>query len=1383
MMSNKWNPRGLAGALAALAGVLLLAAVPARAAQTALADSPIFSSITVPGNVALTLSVEYPTATSIGNGIVPYSSSQVYFGYFDPTRCYYYNRNTTKTAAPYYGSYFQPNALAGANYTCANASTASLWSGNFLNWASMSTIDPFRWALTGGYRSVDSSTLTIIEKAWAPPNQASATESPPQSTSQTTYANITPFSSWGTIWTNIFRVGQYMCFTGNTSGVSVANGTLGSASYTASATAWSGTLNNAIEYSSGSTVDNTDVYCVEVRVKACDAAAATGVESNCTLYPAGNYKPEGLIQKYSQVMRFGSFGYLLDSAAIGNIGVRDGGVMRSRMNFVGPTAPVPGGNATTNANAEWNASTGQFIGNPDPTDVTSTLGLTGCATCSVPNSGTINYLNGFGEHARSLGHSVGYKGYDNVSELYYTALRYFKELGNVHEYTDLTATNTTLASSDCVTYGADQCVDGFPVITNWYPTDTSAPRGADYPIQYYCQKNFIVGIGDENTHQDGNLPGSSLATDGYEPAQETAVSTDATLNGTTTVNGTAVTSTSVTDWIGAQEGTVNGYSVASQGALGTTSWNSYGACCGGSTFYLAGLAYDSHVNDMLPNVFKNADGSKTAIQTVSTYWFDVLEYGVFRNQNQYWLATKYGGFTVPAGYQEFTVPTANGNAWDTSLWSANANTVVQGTTAYRVPDNYYTGRNAASMVYGLQAALAQIASSISANSTGLSLSSPKISSNGAVSYSTTYNASDWTGNALGTTITFNGTGQIVLTPTAWNAQKALATQAAGTTGWDTGRTIVTCCSATGAAVPFRQTSAGTSLISSTQLNNLAATPALQAYAVSYLRGDQSNEGTAGLGLFRVRDFILGDIVDAQAVPVGPPSGPLSSASNPGYSAFKSKYYNRKTVVYAGSNDGMLHAFDGTIVDPAVGGTELFAYVPSAIYAGPGAGPGTTATPTVNGLVSRTSKSFTHYNFVDATPVEADVDFNNGGGHTSATPDWHSLLIGGLGKGGASYYAIDVTDPTTWTSETAVAGKVKWEFTDSTLGYSYGPAVVTKTAQYGWVVILTSGYDNSDGVGRFYFLDPKTGTLLQTVSTGVGSAGTPSGLAFATAYLSDYSVGTADALYAGDLLGNVWRVDLTPKTGSYSAFQIAKATDSGGVAQPITTRPLVEQAGANSSYRFVVFGTGKTLASTDITNSQTNTIYSIYDGLAASGGFLTTPNIGTYPVTRQQAGQLIQNTDITTQNASINNGIAIATPPIKMGWYVDLTTSAIPGLTAPAAGYAYQVDVQSSANNGIAGFGINAASGSACSPAGIGAILAFSIAGGVSALDTSYSGAYMATSRVSDITFYNNNSTGIGIAAGVANPNDPTPIKQPTCPGCAPTSTIQKLNWREIPGAN
>ena len=77
----------------------------------------------------------------------------------------------------------------------------------------------------------------------------------------------------------------------------------------------------------------------------------------------------------------------------------------------------------------------------------------------------------------------------------------------------------------------------------------------------------------------------------------------------------------------------------------------------------------------------------------------------------------------------------------------------------------------------------------------------------------------------------------------------------------------------------------------------------------------------------------------------------------------------------------------------------------------------------------------HYNFVDAPPVVADVDFGKTQGGSGT--DWRTMLVGGLGKGGKSLYAIDVTDPSAMTSETAVAGKVLWEFSHADLGYTYG----------------------------------------------------------------------------------------------------------------------------------------------------------------------------------------------------------------------------------------------------------------------------------------------------------------------------------------------------------
>jgi type IV pilus assembly protein PilY1 len=93
------------------------------------------------------------------------------------------------------------------------------------------------------------------------------------------------------------------------------------------------------------------------------------------------------------------------------------------------------------------------------------------------------------------------------------------------------------------------------------------------------------------------------------------------------------------------------------------------------------------------------------------------------------------------------------------------------------------------------------------------------------------------------------------------------------------------------------------------------------------------------------------------------------------------------MVYVGSNDGMLHAFDEDK------GTELFAYIPSFAY----------SSVADKGLAMLTKKDpfFKHQMFVDSTPVAADVKVGS---------DWKTYLIGGLGKGGKGYYAIDITDP-------------------------------------------------------------------------------------------------------------------------------------------------------------------------------------------------------------------------------------------------------------------------------------------------------------------------------------------------------------------------------------
>ncbi|WP_286977622.1 hypothetical protein [Pseudomonas sp.] len=131
----------------------------AQVAQTPL----ILGSNTVPGNLALVPSVEFPTAISVANIADKFVESNDYVGYFDSDKCYQYIRQDFRHI--YFGSI--TGAEGGGYFTPVSRgrSCAGKWSGNYLNWAATQTIDPFRKALTGGYRSVDTVQQTILEKA------------------------------------------------------------------------------------------------------------------------------------------------------------------------------------------------------------------------------------------------------------------------------------------------------------------------------------------------------------------------------------------------------------------------------------------------------------------------------------------------------------------------------------------------------------------------------------------------------------------------------------------------------------------------------------------------------------------------------------------------------------------------------------------------------------------------------------------------------------------------------------------------------------------------------------------------------------------------------------------------------------------------------------------------------------------------------------------------------------------------------------------------------------------------------------------------------------------------------------------------------------------
>ncbi|HKW81792.1 MAG TPA: PilC/PilY family type IV pilus protein [Casimicrobiaceae bacterium] len=467
--------------------------------------------------------------------------------------------------------------------------------------------------------------------------------------------------------------------------------------------------------------------------------------------------------------------------------------------------------------------------------------------------------------------------------------------------------------------------------------------------------------------------------------------------------------------------------------------------------------------------------------------------------------------------------------------------------------------------------------------------------------------------------------------TVWDASTQLALQLTVVPGvkdtpWFTERKIATV-DETATAVPFLDASIGAN-----QLDSLAPGKAARAKAVlAFLRGDRSREGTK-VGQFRVRVAgVFGDVVDSQPVYVGPPRAPYLEANDPGYTtnfANLAAFKTRPARVYVGANDGMLHAIDDAT------GNEAWAFVPSILYRPDDTGLG--ALSYQDGALP----PFKHHYYVDATPRISDVNFGGG------SSDWHSILVGGLGKGGQSYYALDVSQPNDITSETELAKRVLWQFSNPDLGYTFGRAIVAKTRAFGgaWLVIVPSGYNNvsagGSGEGKVFFLRASDGALLKTMSTGAGSTTDPSGLAQIAAYQQDFRNQLAEQIYGGDLQGNLWRFDVSDADDSkWSVDKIAQLTDPSGNPQPVTTPPQIEIDISNGIDRWVFVGTGRLLDDLDLTTAsiadQIQTMYAFRDGTVAAP-------ITPWPATLQPR----------TDMAAVTDAAGLAAKPDK-GWYDDL----------------------------------------------------------------------------------------------------------------------------------
>jgi type IV pilus assembly protein PilY1 len=277
---------------------------------------------------------------------------------------------------------------------------------------------------------------------------------------------------------------------------------------------------------------------------------------------------------------------------------------------------------------------------------------------------------------------------------------------------------------------------------------------------------------------------------------------------------------------------------------------------------------------------------------------------------------------------------------------------------------------------------------------------------------------------------------------------------------------------------------------------------------------------------------LGDIIHSTPVVVG---APAHFNPDPDYQAFMSAHENRTKVVYAGANDGMLHAF------LAETGEEMWAFVPEF------------ALPK---LAAIADTNYCHTYTVDLTPTVYDCKLGG---------SWRTVLVGGGRQGGAGYFALDVTDP--------YGPDLMWQV-ELPNGKPFASEVAFAVIDGEYVALMGSGLDKTDGRAYLEAYAVADGTHLGSVL--LSSDSSRRNRATAPMVMDLELDGEHDCCYIADLHGYVHRIDFdgTTNVGNWDTRVL---WDSGG--DEITAMP-VTAFGENGEVHVYV-GTGAYLEDEDI----------------------------------------------------------------------------------------------------------------------------------------------------------------------------------------------------------
>ena len=526
-------------------------------------------------------------------------------------------------------------------------------------------------------------------------------------------------------------------------------------------------------------------------------------------------------------------------------------------------------------------------------------------------------------------------------------------------------------------------------------------------------------------------------------------------------------------------------------------------------------------------------------------------------------------------------------------------------------------------------------------------------------YNASFRSNDWSGTIVAREVQDDGN------PGAkkWDAEEKLAGRS------ESSRNIFTLKSSDDSAVALQLGNLSTAQQAALAVNptGAAATAATAEDRIAWLRGvdNPGLRSRASAGTPSITQKI-GDIIGSDPLFVSRRDYGYSLIQGPeksSYNAFRatSAYKNRPDVIYVGTNGGMLHAFHAgtpyvgtppsTSMDPD-GGTELFAYVPSELLL-----PGTSgAHAQINELMR---SDYSHRYFVDGSAETSDAYWDG---------SWKTVLVGAMGAGGRTVFALDVTDP-----ENFSATKVLWEFryanvpcvADPTgaagskacrdIGYGVTKPKVVRLPTGRWAAVFGNGYNSDDHRAKLMVVDLKTGRLLYVVDSGQGSLGATTSNGMGPVETTDWPVNNLNLsrVYAGDLLGNLWRVQFPANGAAPIIARVFTATDGAGTRQPITSKPKIALRPGSTSELVITVGTGSFFRTGDdsTVSPQVQTFYGVFDNSTATVTNVIRSQLRAQTITTN-SGEVVVGSK-TWPAGSLRYVTQNSLSPSDKGWRLDL----------------------------------------------------------------------------------------------------------------------------------